>query len=135
MITPVARYKPSVMPVVGEHLLPLDPRARPRVFACCIVPPHAEHTALVLRCCYTRKAAERAIRQELRNADSLERFYIWDRTAVWNPHELACWTPVAEFPRDQWLPGLTENSVRRVRPPTVKCVHGVDAGFCTVCDP
>lgn len=33
------------------------------------------------------------------------RYYVYDSSyATWEPDNLACWTPIAERPRDQWIP-------------------------------
>lgn len=55
-----------------------------------------------------RKTTERRCRESMTDGSSPELnkhwfFYIWDDSRPWNPDDIACWTPIAERPRDQWV--------------------------------
>jgi hypothetical protein len=59
--------------------------------------------------CHLRKSVETTIRRHMIDGSSSEmnhhtRYYIWDTSIAWSPESLNCWTPIAERPRDQWVP-------------------------------
>lgn len=67
----------------------------------------ASHTA-AFAACKMRKTAEKlcraAIADHSRWQSDHTQFYIWDTRLGWNTESLACWTPIAPAPAQQWIP-------------------------------
>jgi len=100
----VPRYKPSVPPFVEQ-----SPEARlKRPYVATWI--NSAGYAVPLGCFHLRKAAERRCRDSMRDGATPSenhhtRFYIYDSSYPrWAPDSPHCWTPIAERPRDQWVP-------------------------------
>ncbi len=58
---------------------------------------------------HLRKSCLTTIRRHMQDGSSSEmnhhtRYYVRDLSLPWNPSSPYCWMPVAERPRDQWVP-------------------------------
>lgn len=103
----IARYRPATPPYFVH---PTRASALRDPYIACWINSAGVAVALSRRGCHLRKSALALIRSCMHDGSSPEmnkadRYYIWDSSFVgWNPHNLNCWTPVAERPRDQWVP-------------------------------
>jgi hypothetical protein len=65
--------------------------------------------ASVLGAFHLYKSAVAHCRTSMNDGSSLpvnhhSRFYVWDSSREpWNPDDIQCWIPVADFPRNQWV--------------------------------
>lgn len=100
------KYAPSEPPIF-QHATRDGALARP--YVPCWINSQGVAVALSTRGNHLRKGALTTIRTHMLDGSTHTenhhtRFYIWDSSLPWNPHNLNVWTPVAERPRDQWVP-------------------------------
>lgn len=100
----VARYKPVAPP----HVQQTYAMALKRPYIACWI--NSQGVAVPLSHSHLRKNAEKRCRESMYDRSSPSenhptRYYIWDSSFPrWEPGNLHCWTPIAELPRNQWVP-------------------------------
>ena len=92
----------------------VSPRTREaqlaRPFMACWINSVGRPTILTPNGCHLRKTAYAAIRKAMNDGSDHRvnhhtMYYVWDTSwPTWQPANPYCWTPVAERPRDQWVP-------------------------------
>lgn len=97
------RYTPERPPYKPEQSREMELR---RYIAAVWIGPAGDPRVLGMH--HLRKGAEKHCRESMRDYSSEElnrhtRFYVWDSTRPWNPDDIRTWTPIARWPRHQYV--------------------------------